>query len=279
MLKQDARVVLVAASLPIVACLPAGQQATAGGPEAWPPSSSPASGSEGGGWRAASTVSGLLAGAPLEVQARASALRINGVALQWRAVSAQRSPAQVAAALGVAWRAAGQEGVGQVGAGQVGAGQVGDAQAAAAPWMVLTRRVGNELHALQLRDDGHSGCEGYWSVLDPTQPAGSRPRAPIAIPAGAGIDSTIEQLDPAIRSTQYLGRARLSAATLGPRLRRAALAAGWQEQSPAAGVAGFQAYARADERLELQVMPDGGAARFLLNVHGAAQVAPPGSAR
>jgi hypothetical protein len=260
MLKQDARVALVATALPLVGCLPAladGSLQSLTSPEG-------TAGADAGGWRSAAGVSSLLAGAPVEVQARASALRINGVALQWRAVVAPQPPAQVGAALGVAWRAVEQEGA-------VAAPRGG------AAWLVLTRRVGNELHALQLRGDGRGGSEGYWSVLDPTQPAGSRPRAPIAIPAGAAIESTIEQLDPALRSTQYVGRARQAAASLGPRLRRAALAAGWVEQAPGIGRAGFQAYARGDELLELQVLPDGDSAGFLLNVHAAAPGArPPG---
>jgi len=259
MLKQDARVALVAAALPLVAAagpvpgaLP--QPSPLPSPLPWPGEGDP--GVDAGAWRAASDVSGLLAGPTLRVQARASALRINGVALQWRALSSPLPPAQVASALGVAWRAP-------------DAVDPTAPAAGSADWLVLTRRVGSELHALQLRVDGRRGTEGYWSVLDPTQPASSRPRAPLSIPAGAGIESTIEQLDPAVRSTQYIGRARLSSAALGPRLRTAALAAGWREQSPGAERAGFQAFARNGELLELQVLADGVGAGFLLNVHAA----------
>jgi hypothetical protein len=202
-------------------------------------------------------VLGVPAGTQLRVQARPSAIRINGVALQWRALASTLSPSQVARELGVAWRVAEPASVLR-------------GPADAAPWFVLTRRVGNELQALQLRGDARAGSHGYWSVLDPTQGATRRPRSPLSVPAGAVIESTIEQLDPGVRSTQYLGRARQPADALSQRLGRAALAAGWRAQLPATGRAGFQAFARGEDRLELQVQASGDSSSFVLNVHAAA---------
>ena len=262
MLKPDARVALVVAALPLAF----GLSKTARGvtePLALPPGDARSSGAPDAGslhWQPGDAVLGVPPGTQLRVQPRPSAIRINGVALQWRALASTLSPSQVAHELGVAWRA-----VEPAVASRLPMGE--------APWLVLTRRVGNELQALQLRDDEGAGSQGYWSVLDPTQGASSRPRAPLPVPAGATIESTIEQLDPGVRSTQYLGHARQSADTLVQRLGRAALAAGWQAQLPGTGRAGFQAFARGDERLELQVLAAGDASSFVLNVHAAGHAA------
>jgi hypothetical protein len=215
-------------------------------------------------WQSGDEVLGVPVGTQLRVQARPSAIRINGVALHWRALASMLSPTQVAHELGVAWRV-----VEPAVAPRWPTGE--------SPWLVLTRRVGNELQSLQLRDDEGAGSQGYWSVLDPTQGAGSRPRAPLPLPAGATIESTIEQLDPGVRSTQYLGHARQSADTLAQQLGRAALAAGWQAQLPDTGRAGFQAFARGAERLELQVLAAGDASSFVLNVHAAGHAAANGA--
>jgi hypothetical protein len=250
MLKPDARVALLAATLPFACSLVAPPAGVARAAELPGPAS--------GEWRAGAEVSGLLTGPELLVQARATAVRVNGVALQWRALASSQAPAQVAQLLGVGWRSV------EPGADPAGAGQ---------GWLLLTRRAGDELHALQLRADGRGGSEGYWSVLDPTRPASSQPRAPLSLPAGARVESGIEQLDLGLHSTQYLGRARQSPSALVERLRRAALAAGWVEQLPAGARAGFQAYARAGELLEVQVLAAGPEARFLLNVHQRGQAA------
>ena len=252
MLKPDARVALLAATVPFACSLlppPAGAARAAELP-----------GPAMGDWRAGAEVSGLLTGPQLLVQSRATAVRVNGVALQWRALASGQPPAEVAQRLGVGWRLV------EPGADPATAG-AGGSPGAGPGWLLLTRRAGDELHALQLRADGRGGSEGYWSVLDPTQPASGQPRAPLSLPAGARIESAIEQLDPGLHSTQYLGRARQSPAALVERLRRAALAAGWVEQLPAGARAGFQAYARAGELLEVQVLAAGPEARFLLNVH------------
>jgi hypothetical protein len=193
----------------------------------------------------------------VSLQSGPVAVRVNGVPLSWAACASSWAPQDLPGVPGSGWqRASGPEGSGG--------------------WWVYAARVGTRLHTLQLRPAPAGGSVGFWSVLDAALRPLPAPRPPLALPAHSRIDSVIEQLDVAARSSQYLGTAPIDPARWQGRLLRLAQGSGWQLASPGGAPQPGERVdlARAGEWLDVLVLPGGAGSRFVINRHPVPGVPP-----
>jgi hypothetical protein len=145
--------------------------------------------------------------------------RVNGLAIQILMLSASATPDEACAKIAASWQAMPRAAV-------ASCRRIG-------PWVLINRREGSRLQAVQLRFIG-TGTTGFYSELDLTAQPARLPVPRLPIPAGAQLVNVVESADGRSDMRQFTFHFPLPPRELVRRLGRAASERGWKSGPAAA---------------------------------------------